>query len=458
MRRLFLRIFLAFWVAMAAMAALLIVGSPFFTRARPGVERWQRAAERALAERLEAGAAGVARGDLGTPPPSGRGRHPAMLYVFKVDGSPVSASRVPPGLAGFARRVAAAGEELSEREGAIHMLGRPVASPNGETLVVVAAARRPPRLVDLLEPQVLGWRLALLTAVVGALCFWLARTLTSPVTALRAAVGRLAGGDLSVRAGAAITNRRDEIGDLARDFNAMAARVESLVSSQRRLVRDVSHELRSPLSRLQVALELARGEPPEEAQRQLDRIGLEASRLEALIGQLLTLSRMEAADSVSVREPVDLVELANSLADDAGFEASARGVSVEVHADAKTVLVEGDPGSLASAIENVLRNAVHHSAAGTVVDVTVRGGDGTAEVTIADRGPGIPGELLSRVFEPFFRVETAGGREPGGAGLGLTIAARAVALHGGTISARNRDGGGLEVAVRMPRTGAVGPA
>jgi two-component system sensor histidine kinase CpxA len=453
-RRLFLRIFLAFWVAMAAMAAVLIVSSPFFTRARPGVERWQKGAERALEERLAEGVAQV-RGDSAPREPMShrRGRPPAALHVLSEEGIAVDGPDAPPEVAGFARRVAAAGEEVSEREGALHMVGRPATTPSGERVVIVAAVRRPPRLVDLLEPRVLGWRVALLTAVVGVLCYWLARTLTAPVTALRGAVGRLAGGDLGARAEPSIARRRDEIGDLARDFDSMATRVESLVGSQRRLVRDVSHELRSPLARLQVALELTRGEVGEVAHAHLDRIGLEAGRLDALVEQLLTLSRLEVSDTMSVRDAVDLVELAEQVAEDAAFEASGRGVAVAVDAGDGQVTVAGDPSSLASALENVLRNAIHHTAAGSTVGVAVRRVGTDAEIKVADRGPGIPEEHLAHVFEPFFRVEEARERERGGAGLGLAIAARAVALHGGTITAHNRTGGGLEVVVLLPLGG-----
>jgi two-component system sensor histidine kinase CpxA len=449
-RRLFLRIFLVFWVLVAAVAAMLIVTSPFFTRARPGVERWQRGAERVLRERLQAGVEALARGGDVSSAPGWRHRHtPVTLYLVRPGGAGGNGTAVPPEVLALAERVAATGEERAEREGALHLVGRPATTAQGERVVLVAAARRPPTLVDLLEPRVLLWRLVLLTAGVGVVCYWLARTLTAPLTALRTAVGKLASGDLSARAAPSLTRRRDEIGELARDFDTMAARVETLLGAQRRLVRDVSHEVRSPLARLQVALELARSEGGGESAQHLDRIALEAARLEALVGQLLTLSRLEVAEGLAKRDTVDVVEVVEALVEDAAFEASQRAVQVRLLAETRPVLVEGEADRLASALENVLRNAVRYTAPASEVEVAVRQVDEQVEVAIRDRGPGVPEEYLERIFEPFVRVDSSASRQ-GGAGLGLAIAARAVALHRGTISARNRRDGGLEVLIRLP--------
>jgi two-component system sensor histidine kinase CpxA len=448
-RRLFLRIFLAFWLAMAAVATLLIVSSPMFTRSRPGVERWHRDVVGALHERLERSAHIVGGSEERQSSGDHRGGPRIPVFLLRPDGTSAVGSDVPPEIAAFARRVDEAGEQISERTGSYHIAGRPAARPDGERVVLVAAVRRPPGLVDLLEPGVLGWRLLALTAVVGALCFWLARTLTSPVEKLRGVVRSLAGGDLAARVAPRIAARRDEIGDLARDFDAMAARIEALVGAQRRLVRDVSHELRSPLARLAVALELARKRAGEGAADQLDRIELEAGRLDALIGQLLTLSRLEAADAPAARDAVDLGELVDRVADDAAFEASARGIQVVVE-KAGPSIVSGDADALRSALENVVRNAVHYTPDGGEVAVGVACKGHSAEVRVSDTGPGVPDEHIEAVFQPFFRVEEARDRQHGGAGLGLAIAARAVRLHGGSITARNRPTGGLEVEIRLP--------
>lgn len=451
MRSLFFRIFVWFWLAMVVVAALLIVSSPFFTRSRPGLERWQRASERMLAARVEDAAAQVARGELGGGREGRRhDHHPVAVFVLDEAGASVGGPPPPPRVASFARRVGTVDEDVVERTGSVHLLGRGVAAPNGRRYVVVAAVRRPPQLIDLLEPGALGWRLAVLTLLVGALCLVLARQLTAPVAALQGVVRRLAEGDLGARVDAAVESRRDEIGALARDFNAMAARIQGLVSAQQRLVRDVSHELRSPLARMQVALELARQRAAAGGGNEpLERIGREAERLERMVQQLLTLSRLEAGVPGGGWESVDMALVAGEVAEDAAFEASTRRVRVVVEASGACP-VAGDPGMLRSAVDNLLRNAISFSPDDGEVRVGVSAEGAEVTVRVADCGPGVPDEHLSALFEPFFRVEQARDRERGGVGLGLAIAARAVQLHRGSIGARTRDEGGLEVTVRLP--------
>jgi two-component system sensor histidine kinase CpxA len=458
MRSLFLRIFLWFWVAMAAVATVLVVSSPFFTRARPALERWQHSSERFLGARLAEASERVARGELGpvpppSPPPRDRdgARH---VTILTRDGVAVDGGAVPADLAAFARRVAAAGEDRSERAGAFHLAGRPAKAPDGTEYVVVASVRRPPSLVDLLEPGVLAPRLLLLTLLAGLICLGLARHLTAPVASLRGTVRRLAGGDLAARAAPAVGARRDEIGDLARDFDGMAGKLETLVGAQRRLVRDVSHELRSPLSRLGVALELARQRGGAGAREPLDRIEREAARLDELVGQLLTLSRLEAGEQIAVRQPLDLSRIAAEVTGDAAFEAQARGVAVRLEAPA-SLPFEGDEALLRSALDNVVRNGVRFTAPGTAVTTAAAAEAGGVTLTVRDHGPGVPADQLEKVFEPFFRSSEARDRDSGGVGLGLAIAAGAVRAHRGTISARNADDGGLVVTIRLPAAGAA---
>lgn len=467
MGSLFLRIFLVFWAAMVVVAAIVVASSPLFTRARPGVERWERGAEIFLGERVEWAARRIERGERPPGPDQDRhrgadeehrghgpGERPGMrmlapLYVLGPGGESLAGPPPDAEVARFARRVAEAGTPLTERAGLVHLAGRPAMAPGGEVLVVVSAARRPPRLLDLLEPGALAWRLALLTLIVALPCLWLARQLAAPVTALRAATARLSEGDLAARVAERFAARGDEIGALARDFNAMAGRLDALLGSQRRMVRDVSHELRSPLARLRVALELARQRSGDRPDAALERIEREAERLDALVGQILTLSRLDAAGAPARREPVDLSELAASVAADAGFEAAAKRATVAVEAG-EPVVVEGDPDALRSALENVVRNAVAYTREGTAVRVSVARAGHRAEVAVADRGEGVPESALASLFEPFFRVEEARERARGGAGLGLAIAARAVRLHGGEITARNLPSGGLEILLRLP--------
>ncbi len=452
MKSLFLRIFLWFWLAMVVLGVLLVVTSPFFTQSRPRVDRWQQGAESWASERVRRAAQRIAEGGAVGPPSHGPGGHGPRgfdIFVFDLEGREIEQRDAPEPVVELARRVAASGAEEAVRRGGFHLVAQPAADPVGQKLVVVGALHRPPRPIDLLEPKALWWRLALLAAVVGALSLWLARYLSAPVGALRRATQRLSAGDLSARVGAPVARRHDEIGGLARDFDAMADRLETLLGSQRRLLRDVSHELRSPLARLTVALELARDREGDRAVEAMDRIEREAGRLDALVGQLLLLERLEARSPDAQAIDFDLCELLNEVVDDASFEASATKRTVNLRA-ASSCPMSGHPDLVRSALDNVLRNAVRHTAEGTAIDVLVERKHDVAEIAIRDRGPGVPGEHLATLFEPFSRVAAARERSTGGAGLGLAIARRAIAVHGGTIAARNHPDGGFEVTVLLP--------
>jgi len=229
----------------------------------------------------------------------------------------------------------------------------------------------------------------------------------------------------------------------------MAARVEGLVEGRERLLRDVSHELRSPLARIAVALELARQQTPDSATRTLDRIELETGRIDELVGQLLTLNRLRDHGSMSDLESVDLAALIREVADDAAFEAQARQVSVEVSA-LGSCGVAGRPGLLRSAVDNVIRNAIRHSPAGEQVEVSLTTDRNHFEVMIRDHGPGVADDALPHLFEPFYRTEVARDRQRGGVGLGLAITDHAIRALGGTVCAAHAEGGGLEVKIRLP--------
>jgi two-component system, OmpR family, sensor histidine kinase CpxA len=302
---------------------------------------------------------------------------------------------------------------------------------------------------------VLQWGVALLVS--GFICYLLTRYLTAPILQLREASRRLAGGDLSTRATAAIERRHDELGELVHDFNMMASRIEELVSRQRQLISDVSHELRSPLARLNVALDLGRerkGSDPA-----FDHMEQDLELLDEMIGRLLTLARLDSSAAPLPMTPVDLNELVSQIVSNADFESRKRECRVTLAAR-EQYLVRGNTEQLGSAIENVVRNAVRYTASGTVIEVLLdwEKKSNTSALasalfvclTVRDYGPGVSESELDSIFQPFYRAAEARDRQSGGAGLGLAIADRVIRIHGGKIRARNVEPRGLQVEVLLP--------
>lgn len=280
----------------------------------------------------------------------------------------------------------------------------------------------------------------------GIFCYFVSRYLTKPLHKLSEAAASIAEGRLETRVDPSLRKRRDEIADLAGNFDRMAERIEALVTGQRRLLGDVSHELRSPLSRLMVALSLVKQGPADEAGENLERIGLEARRLDQMIGQLLTLTRIESGVDRGSPASFDLTNLVREVASDGDFEARAGNRSVAVDR-ADTCMIRGFEELMRSAIENVVRNAIRHTAEGSTVEITLRAESGRARLRVLDHGPGLPESMLAEVFLPFRRVANG---NSAGAGLGLAIAERAVSIHCGTIRAINAGQGGLIVEIDLP--------
>ncbi len=280
-------------------------------------------------------------------------------------------------------------------------------------------------------------------AVVVLLSYLLARYLTSPLRALQSAVEKFGQGDFTARTK---SKRSDELGELARTFDRMAERIQNLVGAQRRLLLDISHELRSPLARLGVAIELARS--GENRGATLDRIQKEADRLNALVDELLQVTRAEV-DPNSLRiQPVRLDDLLAGIVSDSAIEAAARGCSLVLQASGP-VTISGDPELLRRAAENVIRNAIRYAPQNTAVEVRLEAAGSTVRIQVRDYGPGVPEEALDHIFDAFYRVEGDRNRGSGGVGLGLSIARRAVELHKGTLRARNANPG-LLVEMELP--------
>ena len=287
--------------------------------------------------------------------------------------------------------------------------------------------------------------------VSALVCYWLTRYVLSPLRQLQAATRRLAEGDLGARIADTgdLARRQDEFGVLAGDFNEMAARIEDLLTAQKRLIADISHELGTPLTRLNVALGLAFRKSPDAARTELERIQTEAGRLNELIRQLLLISELQIDRKLDSPESIDLRALAIQIAADAEFEASERRCRVVVRAP-DSLPVRGVRHLLHSAVENVVRNAVRYTAAESEVSIELARANASAFVRVRDHGPGVPARELENLFRPFYRVSEARDRLSGGTGLGLAITQQAVEAHGGTVRASNATDGGLLVELELP--------
>ena len=322
-----------------------------------------------------------------------------------------------------------------------------VDGPDGKYILVAKVLIPYSGLVQgVLATAVLAW---LLPAIAGALlCLFLGYHIAKPIRTLQTVAGKIADGDLSVRASPAIGSRRDELADLARDFDKMADRIQVLLRKQLELLGDISHELRSPLTRLNVSLELIRRGKTDA----IERMQADLYRLDTLIGQILTLTRLQTRDDRPADAPVNLRAIVESVAEDARFEGRDDGKSVVV-SRADDCWLHGDPALLRSCIENVVRNAVHYTKPNTEVAVSLEvaaNGSNSARILVADYGDGVPPEALDRIFEPFYRVTEGQEHQTGGTGLGLSIAQRVAVIYGGSIRARNRDSGGLEMEILLP--------
>jgi two-component system OmpR family sensor kinase len=442
MGRLFWKFFFAFWGAL--LAAGITVGSTVaLLRDKPELDVDLAAGPRAAFLVRNAAATLVHGGSEGLRQMmrewQGERRDGPPLFVVDGAGRDLLGRPVPP-------QALAAARELSARPGPLHEgAARRVAVGQTEYLLFVPAQagqghRHPRRTPPAWLPLVAG---LLGSLVFSALLAW---HFAKPVRHLRWAFGAAAEGRLDVRVQPRMGRRRDEIADLGRDFDRMAARLQALMAAQRRLLHDVSHELRSPLARLQAAIGLLR-QNPAEPDASLARIERESERLGELVGELLTLSRLEAGMAGATTERVELVELVAAIADDARFEARAGGRDLRFSGSGEAY-IQGRAELLHRAFENVIRNAVKFTRPGTAVEVSLEGSADVLRMSVCDRGPGVPQQDLDAIFEPFYR--SGDGAQAAGFGLGLAIARRAVEAHGGTIAAANRPDGGLCVEIRLP--------
>ncbi len=449
MRSLFLKIFLSYWVALALFFVLAIIVT-ITLRQRGEFAAWEARQNAVLSEAVQtyeqAGQPELRRylDDL-------HDSQHVRAFLFDDHGQELSSRPVPHWAESVARGAMPPPHDLWQRFAPSPFRRITLAASSGRHYTAVVML--PPGPIGPGGIPGMGVFIGIVSS--GLVCYLLARYLTSPIVRLRAATQKLAAGDLSARAGKPGSRGGDEIAELVRDFDVMAERLETSVKAQARLLTDISHELRSPLARLNVALALARQRTGPGAESALDRIDLEANRLNDLIGELLTIARLEAGDDSRQKLPIHMAEMLQEICSDADFEAQSRNCSVNGVIGCDPVVI-GSPTLLHSAIENVVRNGTRYTREGTAVEVCLERADTTIQheaiIRVADSGPGVPEESLSKIFRPFYRIDDARGRQTGGVGLGLAITDRVVRLHGGSVHAENRPEGGLVVEIRLPAT------
>lgn len=450
MKSLFLRLLVSLWLTTTLLVVLFALIHAWTFPTEPGSARRTRTPELRAEHALRCARDGLPGCEQVLAPLDPRDQRVALYK----DGALAMGQPIE-GAAAVAEEARRAGDGVAVRVGDAELLAFPLGRDPSYTVVATGPVRSP--WMFFIVPETLPYRLVAIAAVTGLFSVLLARYLTRPIRVLRGATQRMAGGDLSVRVAPQLQGADSETLALGRDMDRMAERIEALLESQRRLLRDVSHELRSPLARLNIALELVRRRSPPDVAPTLDRMEREAERLNAMIGELLTLSRLESGQGLERPEPVDLAALVEAVVDDVAFEAEQHGTGVALGAAAACSL-DGSEELLRRAIENVLRNAVRFTEPGTKVHVDLERAGDVAELRVRDHGPGVPAHALDDIFKPFYRLGDDRARSSGGSGIGLAITHRAVLLHGGEVRAENADGGGLLITLRLPTRPPSAPA
>lgn len=455
MKSLFLKIFLWFWTAFVIVGiALVVIVTITRSNARmlTGVSIYLPFEARQAADIYEREGKSALQHHFDHLSEDGL----ADLYLLDGNWNDVLGRKPPAQAIEFAKTARRETPVISKFRGWNALAAQQVVREDRREYTILAIISRP-HVVGLIRDLDYRTLLGLLAiyAVGQLLCIWLARHIANPIVRLSEAAGCIADGSLSTRIDRSIRLRRDEIGRLGVSFDRMAERIESLVHGQQRLFGDVSHELRSPLARLSVAEGLLRQCPPEERVEYLDRIALEVEHLDQLIGQLLTLARIDSGADSSRKERVELSSLIQEVAVDGNFEARAKYCSVKV--DSMDVCTtSGAREQLRRAIENVVRNAIRYTQPSTDVEITLRKqcapALSRAVIRIRDHGPGVSSEHLEKIFLPFYRIPAIDDDRPGGAGLGLAITERVIRMYGGNVSATNALDGGLIVNLELSLT------
>jgi two-component system OmpR family sensor kinase len=458
MHSLYLRIFVLFWLAMALIVGVSIATTFTIALHEYEPQELQRRPSVAIqaSEVLARGGIGALKSWLDANKYSMGDRD---LFIVGPDGQDILGRRLPLGAARrleFVNRDAVAG---AEPRGFGHPPPgnfRPshaapqIVAADGSIYTVLSLPRRPSIFGALSLPAISLTILCIALVVSALTSWWLAEHLTAPIRRIQAGARALASENLDVRVSAGLEDRKDELAVLARDFDAMADQLRANRSATTQLLRDISHELRSPLARMRVALGLAR-QPPADFHVQLDRLEREIERLDSMISQVLKLARLHGTDALMERETFELDEVIEEVVRDANFEGAAKNCGVSLQGAARAAIL-GNRELLRSAIENVLRNAVRYSPTDAQVLVSIARTVSGLEILIRDSGPGVPPAELQRIFEPFYRVAESRDRDSGGEGIGLAITSQVMKAHGGSAKAANASGGGLEIRLSLPES------
>ncbi len=448
---LFLKIFLGFWLVTVAILGSWMLLNQYFDdqpfaqpppMAQEGPPMAQEGPPRRFMLRFIYGLQNAPRERLPLLLDTASHEHQVSIWLLDSNARDIRALDVPPDVADLASELGRGMRQASSRGKHAQLVGYYIYREDGPLRLVVALPPPRHRVLGALGANP-ALRTLLAILVSGLVCYGLSLLVTRRLRELGRASHRLAEGDLAARLDVS-PRGGDETDQLARDFNAMAEQLQGRIQAQKRLLSDVSHELRSPLARLRVALALAQ-DAPERQQQYLERMEQETERLEELIGQLLS----SQPQRLTLDTHIDLISLLAQLCADASFEGSADGKSVRLETSLEEALAASHGDLLQKCFDNLLRNAVRYTDAGSTVTVTLTRAGENWQIAVEDRGPGVPEEELSRIFDEFYRVDSARSREQGGHGLGLAIARRAVIQHGGEMRAENT-GTGLRLLVSLP--------
>ncbi len=444
-RRLFWKIFLPFWMAQAMLLGALYLR--LHIRLHSERPWWTQASRQAMpqlgldaATVYEQGGSPALDAFLSKLSLNDR----ASYWLLDGNGKKLGGGPEPAHLAALAGDALANGGSLRIDDNSIAATA--IMAPQARYLLV--AEFIPPPLSERVPGDIL-WTLKLGTVLSLLMCLLIAHYLSKPIERLRNATNELARGNLDIRVSRYIGNRRDEIAELVRDFDSMAEDLRNLIHSERNLLSGVSHELRSPIARIRLALTLARGADAHERKEMLDRIEQDTIQLDSMLEQILTVARLEGGQHKPKFETLSLNDVVENVLHDARFEATALGADIRFTGHPEVVL-KGDAGLLRSAVENIVRNAIFYSGDGGRIDINLRRDNGTAVLSVRDNGPGVPEESLPLLFKPFYRVDNSRGTSTGGMGLGLAIVRNAVAAHGGNVTAHNVSPHGLQIEITLP--------